>query len=156
MVNKNNVLKDSLPERLAAVGVILRDDKFLVIKRALTESAPGACCFPGGGIDPGESEMEALVRELQEEVGIQSPNPIRCLWRSWTERNVNIAWWLTEISSDETLVANPAEVAEIYWWTPEEMIQSGLMLKSNLEFLDTLSKGGFDIENSSHGKANGA
>ena len=144
-VKKNNTLDSQFPERLAVVGVILRNEKFLVIKRALTESAPGACCFPGGGIESGESETVALLRELQEEVGITSAKPVRRLWRSRTHRNVNIAWWLTEIPSDETIVANPEEVAEIFWWTPEEMIQSGLMLQSNLDFLSELSAGRFQL-----------
>ena len=145
MLKKGNVSNEQFPERLAAVGVILRDERFLVVKRALTESAPGACCFPGGGIEPGESEIEALVRELHEEVGITSPQPIRRLWRSRTHRNVNIAWWLTKIPSDETIVANPEEVAEIYWWSPEDMVQSGLMLQSNLDFLTELAAGRFQL-----------
>ncbi len=145
MLKKGNVSAEQFPERLAVVGIIIRDERFLVVKRALTESAPGACCFPGGGIESGESEIEALVRELHEEVGITSPQPICRLWRSRTHRNVNIAWWLTEIPSDETIVANPEEVAGIYWWSPEEMVKSGLMLQSNLDFLAELAAGRFQL-----------
>ena len=139
--SQSNLTGTELPERLAAVGVILRDEKYLVVKRALTETAPGACCFPGGEIEPGESEVDALVRELYEEVGIQTVDPIRCVYRSRTERNVHIAWWLAEIPTDEVIVANPQEVADVYWWSPQEMVDSGLMLRSNLEFLKSVANG---------------
>ena len=55
--------------RYGAVAVVLREKKLLAIQRSFTVAAPGAFCFPGGGIEPGETEEIALARELQEELG---------------------------------------------------------------------------------------
>lgn len=129
-----------IPPRKGVVAVIRQDALFLVIRRAETVSAPGAYCFPGGGIEPGESESAAVVRELQEEIGARSPRPRRCLWRSQTPRGVRLAWWLTELPEDDQLVPNPLEVAAIHWWSMHEMLACGDLLVSNRHFLDHVQR----------------
>jgi 8-oxo-dGTP pyrophosphatase MutT (NUDIX family) len=43
----------------------------LLLQRAQTlDDHPGQVAFPGGGIDPGESAIEAALREAQEETGL--------------------------------------------------------------------------------------
>lgn len=55
-----------------AVGVILRQDgKVLIGDRPLDKPWPGWWELPGGKIEPGESVIEALQRELNEELGIE-------------------------------------------------------------------------------------
>ncbi len=54
----------------ANVGIVITNDKqqVLLAKRHLQESWQ----LPQGGIDSGESDLEALFRELDEEVGLSS------------------------------------------------------------------------------------
>jgi 8-oxo-dGTP diphosphatase len=55
-----------------AVGVLIRDDgRFLLAQRPAGKPMPGYWEFPGGKLEAGESVREALVREFQEELGIQ-------------------------------------------------------------------------------------
>ena len=55
-----------------AVGVILRaDGRVLLGQRPEGKAWPAWWELPGGKIEPGENVHEALVRELQEELGIQ-------------------------------------------------------------------------------------
>jgi 8-oxo-dGTP pyrophosphatase MutT (NUDIX family) len=54
------------------VGIISDGDKFLVEKRMETAKAdPGIICLPGGHIEPFESLLDALKREMYEELNIK-------------------------------------------------------------------------------------
>ena len=54
-----------------AAAVIQRGEEFLLAQRPEGKPYPGYWEFPGGKIEPGEDARAALVRELQEELGIQ-------------------------------------------------------------------------------------
>jgi len=67
------VLVDSHPRRHAAVTVgVAGGAAFLLCQRAvdMTRHA-GQWALPGGSIDPGESALQAALRELDEELGIR-------------------------------------------------------------------------------------
>ncbi|MBI9079109.1 MAG: (deoxy)nucleoside triphosphate pyrophosphohydrolase [Pseudodesulfovibrio sp.] len=51
-------------------GVIWRDGEYLAVERPEGFKMAGWWEFPGGKMEDGESREEALVRELQEELGI--------------------------------------------------------------------------------------
>jgi 8-oxo-dGTP diphosphatase len=57
---------------IPCVGAVIKDDhgRLLLIKRG---HAPGAGLWslPGGRIEPGETDTEALVREMREETGLE-------------------------------------------------------------------------------------
>lgn len=133
------------PRRRGAVGVIVRDGALLVIRRSQRVVAPGAFCFPGGGIEPGESEPQALVRELQEELQV-TVRPLRRIWRSVTPWQVELAWWQAVLPPDAVPSAAPAEVESIHWYTPGELAQLPGLLESNHHFLAALERKEFFLE----------
>lgn len=47
------------------------EPEVLLFQRALGDAGEGMYEFPGGKLEPGESESQALVRELQEEIAIK-------------------------------------------------------------------------------------
>src|SRR5450756_1776782 len=55
-----------------AVGVLIRPDgDFLLTSRPAGKVYAGYWEFPGGKLEPGESALQALQRELHEELGIR-------------------------------------------------------------------------------------
>ncbi|MBN1940679.1 MAG: NUDIX domain-containing protein [Candidatus Diapherotrites archaeon] len=55
------------------VGVAIRNEKgeFLLMKRTENcRNEPGKWCFPGGGVDFGETVFDAAKREAMEEAGV--------------------------------------------------------------------------------------
>ena len=57
---------------IPAVGVVcLRGDSVLLIRRG-TPPRQGEWSLPGGRIEPGERAMDAALRELREETGVEA------------------------------------------------------------------------------------
>ena len=57
---------------VAAVALIDADGRVLLSQRPEGKSLAGLWEFPGGKVDPGETPELALIRELQEELGINT------------------------------------------------------------------------------------
>ena len=130
--------------RRGVVAVVVRDGRLLVIRRSQSVVAPGAICFPGGGIEHGESEIAALVREIAEELGT-AVLPIRPLWRSVTPWNVDLSWWLAKLDLVHLIAPNAAEVASVHWLRPKELLEYPELLSSNREFLEAVLRGEIDL-----------
>lgn len=126
------------------MAVIVREGRLLVIRRSLSVRAPGAYCFPGGGIEPDETEEQAVVRELREELSV-AIRPLTRLWQSVTPWGVHLAWWHAELSDLSPLRPDPAEVAEALWLTTAEMRALPELLASNRDFLDAHAAGAFSL-----------
>ena len=63
-------------EERVAIALILRQGRYFLQRRALDAAfGPGLWEFPGGKLEPAESPVQALLRELIEEVGHR---PARC------------------------------------------------------------------------------
>ena len=59
---------------VSAVALIDKDNRVLLAKRPEGKAMAGLWEFPGGKIETGETPEAALVRELQEELGIETWN----------------------------------------------------------------------------------
>ncbi|WPZ36089.1 (deoxy)nucleoside triphosphate pyrophosphohydrolase [Thalassobaculum sp. OXR-137] len=65
--------ENSLPIVLVvAVALVDADGRVLIAKRPEGKKLAGLWEFPGGKVDPGETPEAALIRELREELGIDT------------------------------------------------------------------------------------
>jgi 8-oxo-dGTP diphosphatase len=56
---------------VVVAAAIERDGRYLAARRTKPDWAAGRWEFPGGKVEPGESETAALVREIREELGVE-------------------------------------------------------------------------------------
>lgn len=58
-------------KRIEVVGAaIIQGNKILAMQRGEQMTLPGLWEFPGGKIEAGETEQEALIREIKEELNV--------------------------------------------------------------------------------------
>jgi 8-oxo-dGTP diphosphatase len=106
----------------AVVAVLRREDRLLVIKRASGVILPGYWTPPSGRIEQGETHEQALIREVEEELGVKA-TPIAKVWECPTDDGEFLLhWWTADIDSHE-LCLDPTEVADARWVTCEEFLE---------------------------------
>lgn len=134
------------PYRLR-VGEVIDLDKLevLVIRRSLKVAAPGALCFPGGHIEPGESASEAARREFREEVGLEIAI-VAEIARNRTPSGKPLTWFLAEPAADSfdenAIRLQSAEVAEYEWRTLPSLVADSDFLDNNREIVQTFVETG--------------
>lgn len=82
----------------AVIAIIENKGKFFIQKRPSMGLLADLWEFPGGKIEAGETAQEALIREVQEEVGI-SPKSVKHLFdvqHFYTQFRVNLSVWRFE------------------------------------------------------------
>ena len=131
--------------RHGAIGVILdAQSRFLVIERSQLVRAPGRLCFPGGGIEPGESQEAALVRELMEELSVEVA-PVRKLWENQTPSGTILHWWLADLLDSAAPTPDPKEVSNWFWMAEAEFVGDHRTLVTNLEFMKAVRDGDVNL-----------
>jgi 8-oxo-dGTP pyrophosphatase MutT (NUDIX family) len=130
-------------QRQGVIAVVQREDCFLVIRRSHYVRAPRKFCFPGGGVEHGETQIDAIHREMQEELNALV-QPIRSIWQSQTSTGIDLYWWKVELLS-EKLRPNPAEVEAAYWMTLDHILSEHKLLDTNREFLLSVRRGEIEL-----------
>lgn len=118
--------------RVDAVGAIITDaGRLLLVKRG-HEPEAGRWSLPGGRVEPGESDQEALVREVREETGLEvTPGPLAgTVERPWPGgRVLVIRDYAATVTGGDLTAGDDADDAR--WVSPRDI--ASLPLTTGLE-----------------------
>ncbi|MET3423840.1 mutator protein MutT [Actinoplanes tereljensis] len=107
-------------------AALVRAGRVLLVHRSPNRHAyPDVWDLPGGHIEPGETELAALAREMHEELGVQiatvSAIHLCRLGAGHGEESVRFSAWLVDEWKGTPANAAPDEHDEIRWFRPEEV-----------------------------------
>jgi 8-oxo-dGTP diphosphatase len=125
--------------RVHAVVAACQDEqgRWLCIRRSRYVAAPLKVCFPGGGIEAGESQEAAVIREMREELGI-AVKPMQCVWKWESPSSELTLWgWIAERQQTE-ITFDPQEVAEVLWLSGQQAIEHPDAMPTNRSFVAAL------------------
>ncbi|WP_336055479.1 (deoxy)nucleoside triphosphate pyrophosphohydrolase [Nitratireductor sp. CH_MIT9313-5] len=92
---------------VVACALVDADGRVLITQRPEGKSLAGLWEFPGGKVDPGEVPEEALIRELKEELGIE------------TKTSCLAPLTFASFSYDSFHLLMPLYVCRRFWGIPE-------------------------------------
>jgi 8-oxo-dGTP pyrophosphatase MutT (NUDIX family) len=122
-------------QREAIVAVIRRGQRVLVIQRGPSARMPGYWAPLSGTIEPGETQEEALVREVREEVGLRVA-PGAKVWESQTHDGAFRLHWWTADAKDGDVAMEPGEVSALRWVTAREFAELRPVFEGDRQFFD--------------------
>ena len=123
--------------KIAAGILVVRDDRVLLIKRAI-EPGYGKWTFPGGHVDRGETVEEAALRETLEECGAVVDLGALLGLFSYPGRPVVIAVYRGVLTAGSREPHAGDETLEIGWFTAEEAAGLDLAFRSVADALARL------------------
>ena len=125
-------------ERLRVVAaVVRRGDALLVTRRPDRPGRPGQWEFPGGKVEAGEAEPDALRRELREELGCDAEIGALLLRHAhrYPDFEVELAFYRCTLPPGaQPLAVGVAEIA----WAPEDALPSYDFLEADKAVLHLL------------------
>lgn len=107
---------------LVVAAVIRRDNLVLIAERGAHQHQGGLWEFPGGKVEAGEARERALVRELQEELGITPTafSPLIRIEHDYPDKSVCLDVWTVTAFEGEP---HGREGQEVRWVTEGELAQ---------------------------------
>lgn len=120
----------------AVAGILFRDNKVLVAERPPNKPYAGYWEFPGGKIEEGEQGLDAIKRELHEELGIEVMSARHCFdhTHQYPDKKVLLEVWLISEFSGEL---HGKEQQVLRWVTMTE-IESLRVLEGNWSILEQI------------------
>ena len=121
---------------VVAAALYRADGRVLIAERPPGKHMAGRWEFPGGKVDPGESEAAALARELREELGVEvvASRPFMRLRHTYEDREVELSMWVVESFRGEV---QSLDGQRLKWVQPERLADENI-LEADRPFVEAL------------------
>ena len=121
---------------VVAAALYHRDGRILIAERPAGKHMAGRWEFPGGKVASGESEADALVRELREELGVDvtESRPYMRIKHCYDDRDVELSMWIVESFHGEP---QSLDRQRLKWVRPERLTDEDI-LEADLPFVKAL------------------
>lgn len=124
-----------MPLRVVA-AVVIREGRVLLTQRPPGTHLEGLWEFPGGKVEPGESDAGALIRELREELGVEAK--VGALYgrvvHAYPERTVELSFYLCELGAAEPVALEVSGIA----WAPLDRLSDYALPPADRPILERL------------------
>ncbi|MFN7132728.1 MAG: (deoxy)nucleoside triphosphate pyrophosphohydrolase [Myxococcales bacterium] len=107
--------------KITVVGAMIeRDGKYLITQRKPTATLPLLWEFPGGRVEPGETDAQALQRELREEMDVVVQVGERAMFvtHAYADYDIDFRVYRCKLISREIL---HLRVHDHRWVLPEDL-----------------------------------
>ena len=109
------------------------DGKVLVQNRV--DPDWGGLTFPGGHVEPGESLVDSVIREMREETGLTIRNPRLIGTKSWMQKDSSERYLvLLYVANEYEGELHGSEEGDISWMTLDEMREGQMVDGMDLYF----------------------
>ena len=109
------------PKRHVVSAVLERDGRFLLGKRSPHKPAGGYWCPITGGVEAGEAQADAMVREVREETGLAVRAVAKVAECDTHDGRCVMHWWRVSSLDDAPARLANDEHTELAWVTLDEM-----------------------------------
>jgi 8-oxo-dGTP diphosphatase len=130
-------------------AIIAKDSRLLICQRRRDKTFPLKWEFPGGKVEAGESETEALTREILEELGVRievGREVYRTQYRyAELSAAIELVFYLAKVTSELSAFDASGVFEKIAWEAPAELSKYEF-LAANAELIARIANGSLSLE----------
>jgi 8-oxo-dGTP diphosphatase len=124
--------------RVVAAALYDAHGRVLIAQRPPGKHMAGRWEFPGGKVGTGETDQQALTRELTEELGISvsAARPLLTISHDYPDRSVELSMWVVERYTGEP---RSLDGQQLKWVPPTALLEEDV-LEADRPFIEALQQ----------------
>jgi 8-oxo-dGTP diphosphatase len=124
--------------RVVAAALYDAHGRVLIAQRPPGKHMAGRWEFPGGKVGTGETDQQALTRELTEELGISvsAARPLLTINHDYPDRSVELSMWVVERYTGEP---RSLDGQQLKWVPPTALLEEDV-LEADRPFIEALQQ----------------
>ena len=111
---------------LTNMCLVYDENRILVEEKKGTRHV-GGLVFPGGHVEPGESLLQSVIREMKEETGLDIKKPLLCGFKDWIQddgtRYLVLLYKTNQFSGE----LKSSEEGRVFWLDRKDIPESKLI-----------------------------